>query len=81
MRNGAREGECEKVKLTQTLSITCHLTRIDDNVDIADNAKIQQRDNGVGLAVCTSVEVGVVGGGPQFCQRCKERSCLFKGSD
>lgn len=80
MRNGAREGECEKVKLTQTLSITCHLTRIDDNVDIADNVKTQQRGTSVGLAVSTSVRVGV-GGGPQFCQRCKERSCLFKASN
>lgn len=33
MRKG-REAECEKAKLTQTLSITFHLTRVDDNVDM-----------------------------------------------
>lgn len=33
MRKG-REAECEKAKLTQTLSITFHLTHADDNVDM-----------------------------------------------
>ena len=28
------EAECEKAKLTQTLSITFHLTRVDDSVDM-----------------------------------------------
>lgn len=38
-----REAQCEKVKLTQTLSITFHLTRADDNVDTADDAETRQR--------------------------------------
>lgn len=31
---GREAEECEKAKLTQTLSITFHLTRVDDNVDM-----------------------------------------------
>lgn len=38
-----REALCEKVKLTQTLSITFHLTRADDNVDTADDPETRQR--------------------------------------
>lgn len=34
MTRTGREAECEKAKLTQTLSITFHLTRADDNVDM-----------------------------------------------
>lgn len=54
--------QCEKVKLTQTLSITFHLTLSDDNIDTADNGETWQPDTGVGLPVSTSVKHhGVVG--------------------
>lgn len=35
--------QCEKVKLTQTLSITFHLTRADDNVDTPDDAETRHQ--------------------------------------
>lgn len=41
-----RETQCEKVKLTQTLSITFHLTRADDNVDTADDAEARHKREG-----------------------------------
>lgn len=58
-----REAECEKVKLTQTLSITFHLTRVDDNVDTADDAETRQRGTAGGLAVSMGVKHHKVGGG------------------
>lgn len=36
------QAECEKAKLTQTLSITFHLTLSDDNVDTVDNGETRQ---------------------------------------
>lgn len=58
-----REAQCEKVKLTQTLSITFHLTRVDDNVDTADDAETRQRGTTGGLAVSTGVKHHKVGVG------------------
>lgn len=42
--------------MTQTLSITFHLTRVDDSVDTADNAETQLCSTSVGLAVSMSVK-------------------------
>lgn len=73
--------ECEKAKLTQTLSITFHLTLSDDNVDTADNGKSRHPDFGVSLPVSASVEHHWVEGlAPQLRQRRAEMSCLFKAS-
>lgn len=73
--------ECEKAKLTQTLSITFHLTLRDDNVDTADNGKTRQPDIGAVLPVSASVKHhGVEGLAPQLRQRGAEMSCLFKAS-
>lgn len=47
--------------MTQTLSITFHLTHVDDSVDTADNVETQQRGTGVGLAVSMSVKHQVEG--------------------
>lgn len=47
--------------MTQTLSITFHLTRVDDSVDTADNAETQLRGTSVGLAVSMSVKHQVEG--------------------
>lgn len=48
--------ECEKAKLTQTFSITFHLTLSDDNVDTADNGRTRQPDVAAGLPVNSSVK-------------------------
>lgn len=65
------QAECEKAKLTQTLSITFHLTLSDDNVDTADNGKTRQPDIGAGLLLARALNtMGLRGWPPASPQTC-----------
>lgn len=52
--------------MTQTLSITFHLTRGDDSVDTVDNIEARKCGTGVGLTVNIIVKHQRAVGGPQF---------------